>query len=114
MELTEQIFGGKQPSWIQSQGKGPQPTDAVPVRELVGEVAGLAGASQPVGIRRRGQGTTDVIARHCEDFGFAPKREPLRGFERRSVTRCLAPPWARVAAAWRRGRRGQVGGRQGR
>lgn len=49
MELTKRIFGGKQCSWIKSQSKGPQPTDAVPVRELAGRVAGLAGASQRVG-----------------------------------------------------------------
>lgn len=43
MELTKRIFGGKQCGWIKSQSKGPQPTDAVPVRELAGRVAGLAG-----------------------------------------------------------------------
>lgn len=86
MELTKRIFGGKQCSWIKSQSKGPQPTDAVPVRELAGKVAGLAGASQRVGGTRsqersgvggqvianhRGHGKTLRGLQFCSDVGTA-------------------------------------------
>lgn len=86
MELTKRIFGGKQRSRIKSQSKGPQPTDMVPVRELAGNVAGLAGASQRVGGTR---------SQERSGVGGAGHSEPQRSWQ----------DIARASALLRRGNR---------